>query len=73
MRCQTVCPENRGFVRWFEDRAEFSEEETKLFARSVPFKQLPLETATKLRSLQINEEYALLCRNLRMVMQSAAA
>jgi epoxyqueuosine reductase len=67
LRCQTVCPENKAVLNWFEDRAEFSEQETALFIQCVPFNQLPAETADKIKSLEINEDYRLLCRNLSMI------
>ncbi|MEW5980701.1 MAG: 4Fe-4S double cluster binding domain-containing protein [Acidobacteriota bacterium] len=67
LRCHTVCPENNTVIEWFEDRAEFSEEETSFFIRRVPLDLLPRETATKIKSLQINEDYRLLCRNLSMI------
>jgi epoxyqueuosine reductase len=67
LRCQTDCPENRAVREWFEDRAEFLEHETTLFLQRVPLDQLPVETAVKLRSLEINEDYRLLCRNLSMI------
>ena len=67
LRCQTACPENRAIVEWFEDRAEFSERETALFIQRVPLDRLPAETAAKLQSLEINEDYRLLCRNLSMI------
>ena len=64
MRCQTICPENRRVLRWFEDRGEFTELETALLVQGAPLEGLPAETAVKLRSLEINEDYRLLCRNL---------
>jgi epoxyqueuosine reductase len=67
MRCQLACPENKAMQEWFEDRAEFSEQETRLFLERVPLDQLPPETAAKIEDLEINEEYRLLCRNLSMV------
>lgn len=67
MRCQTACPENKAFLEWFEDRGEFSEQETALFIRRVPLARLPAKTADKLKSLEINEDYRLLCRNLSMI------
>lgn len=67
MRCQTVCPENRSVLEWFEDRAEFSEEETALLIQRVPLDRLPAETAAKICNLEINEDYRLLCRNLSMI------
>jgi epoxyqueuosine reductase len=67
MRCQTVCPENRDVLEWFEDRTEFSEQETALFIQRTPIDRLPAETSTKLKRLEINEDYRLLCRNLSMI------
>lgn len=67
MYCQDVCPENRAWARQFEDRGEFSEEETGLLLEQVPFERLPRQTAARLRSLEINEDYRLLCRNLSML------
>ena len=68
MRCQSVCPENRAVLDWFEDRAEFSEQETNLLVQRVPLDQLPAETAAKLKSLEISEDHVLLCRNLSMIL-----
>jgi epoxyqueuosine reductase len=67
LRCQTACPENKPLLEWFEDRAEFSEQETTLFIQRVPLDRLPAETVTKIKSLEINEDYQLLCRNLLMI------
>jgi epoxyqueuosine reductase len=67
LRCQTACPENKAVREWFEDRAEFSEQETSLMIQRTPLDQLPARMAAKLRSLEINEDYRLLCRNLSMI------
>jgi epoxyqueuosine reductase len=67
MRCQTACPENKHVAGWFEDRGEFSEDETALIVKKVSFDQLPAETVFKIKSLEINEDYQLLCRNLSML------
>jgi epoxyqueuosine reductase len=69
MRCQTPCPENRSVREWFEDRGEFSEQETALLLRRTPQDRLPAETVAKLKGLEINEDYPLLCRNLSMVIE----
>ena len=69
LRCQTACPENKAVLQWFEDRVEFSERETALFLHHVPLDQLPAETVGKIKSLEINEDYHLLCRNLSMVIE----
>jgi epoxyqueuosine reductase len=68
MRCQTACPENHAKLGWFEDRGEFSEQETRLVAECVPPDRLPAETVAKLKSLEINEDLGLLGRNLAMVL-----
>jgi epoxyqueuosine reductase len=67
MRCQTVCPENKDVLGWFEDRADFTEQETGLLIQGEPLDRLPAETAAKLKSLEINEDYRLLCRNLSLI------
>ncbi len=69
MRCQTVCPENRAVLDWFEDRVEFSEQETSLLIQAMPFDQLPVETLNKFRSLDSNVSYRALCRNLSMIIR----
>lgn len=68
LRCQTVCPENKEVIEWFENRAEFSELETTLFIKDVPFEQLPKETVNKIKTLEINENYHNLCRNLKLIL-----
>jgi epoxyqueuosine reductase len=67
MKCQAICPENKAVRNWFDDRAEFSEQETEQFIRRVPFNRLPEETAVKIKSLEINENFHSLCRNLSMI------
>jgi epoxyqueuosine reductase len=67
LRCQTICPENKAVLDWFEDRAEFSDQETTLFIQRVPLDRLPVETLAKLKNLEINEDYRHLCRNLSMI------
>jgi len=69
LRCQTACPENRAVLGWFEDRAVFSEQETALFLQRVPLDRLPAATMDKMKSLEINEDYRLLCRNLSMIIR----
>ncbi|MCX6254671.1 MAG: FeS-binding protein [Bacteroidia bacterium] len=67
LRCQTVCPENRAVLDWFENRGEFSEQETALFIQREPIDRLPEETHVKIKGLEINEDYRLFCRNLSMI------
>jgi epoxyqueuosine reductase len=67
MKCQSVCPENRDVLNWFDDRCEFAEYETACLVERMPFDQLPDETAAKLQNLQLNEDYRILCRNLSLL------
>ena len=69
MRCQIICPENRAVITWFEDRSEFTEQETALFIQGTPLDQLPKEMVIKIKSLEINESYHLLSRNLSMIIE----
>lgn len=70
LRCQTICPENAAVAGGVEDRGEFSERETALLVQGVPLSRLPAGTAARLKRLEINEDYRLLCRNLSMVLQA---
>jgi epoxyqueuosine reductase len=73
MKCQDVCPENRCVREWFDDRVEFAEEETACFLDRVPFAELPPGAAQKLSSLEINEDYWILCRNLSALLSRTPA
>jgi epoxyqueuosine reductase len=70
MRCQTICPENKAVITWFEDRSEFSEQETALFIQGVPIDHLPGKMVIKIKNLEINENYRLLCRNLSLIINT---
>lgn len=69
MRCQSVCPENKNWRGMVADQGEFSEQETELLINHTPFTQLPIETMSKWRRLEINEDYRLLCRNLGLLIK----
>ena len=64
MRCQRACPYNRDVVEWFEDRGEFSEEETAYLLRGKftgakaakmqrKLKKVGLDLSTFPRNLQV--------------------
>jgi epoxyqueuosine reductase len=69
MLCQLICPENKNVRNWIEDRVTFTEEETNKLLECVPKYQLPDEMRIKLNSLEINEGYLMLCRNLSVLLQ----
>ena len=72
MRCQTACPENRRVRGWFEDRCEFSEEETRLLVARETFDRLPRATAEKIDGLEMTEDYEVICRNLSVLLGRSA-
>ncbi|MHC4415636.1 MAG: 4Fe-4S double cluster binding domain-containing protein [Planctomycetota bacterium] len=64
MHCQSICPENKRHQTWIEDKCEFSAKETALFLKRVPFAELPATMVEKLESLELNEGFDNLSRNL---------
>ena len=62
--CQRVCPQNKDFLEWVEEGAEFSQEETALLMEGVPSDQLPAATVRKLKQLDLMEYLDALPRNL---------
>jgi len=64
MRCQEACPENKQTKKITEERARFSEEETAMILHGTPLAELPDATRQKLEHLCLAEDYALIPRNL---------
>jgi len=64
LHCQRICPQNKDFLEWVEEGAEFSQEETALILEGVPPDQLPAATARKLKQLDLIEYLDGLPRNL---------
>jgi epoxyqueuosine reductase len=62
--CQRVCPQNKDFLEWVEEGAEFSQEETALLLEGVPLDQLPAATVRKLEQIDFAEFPDVLPRNL---------
>jgi epoxyqueuosine reductase len=69
MHCQRVCPENKEFLEWIEEGAEFSTEETTLILEGVPLDQLPAETVNKLEQWDLVDLLDIIPRNLRVFFQ----
>jgi epoxyqueuosine reductase len=71
MLCQRACPENGGVVDWFEDGAEFTEEETGILLNVDPREalespeSLPPRLLRKLKHTDLFWELETLPRNLR--------
>ena len=64
LHCQSVCPQNKDFLHWIEDKATFSQEETALLLNKTPIDQLPEITAKKLKQLDLIEYLEVLPRNI---------
>jgi len=65
LRCQVVCPENKDFRDWVENKIAFSEAETTLLLDMLPVDVLPAKTEKKLEELYIREYLEILPRNMR--------
>lgn len=70
MTCQLLCPENRAVRGRFEDRGEFSEEETLLLLEPRPAEELPGDLVAKLRRAGLLPYLAVLPRNLRALLEN---
>jgi len=64
LHCQTVCPENRDFLGWIEEKEEFSQEETELLLQEKHLNRLPSSVIRKLEQLELTEYLDVLPRNL---------
>jgi epoxyqueuosine reductase len=64
MICQDVCPANQELTTWIVEGEEFSESETLMILNGVPKEELPNEMNEKLKRLFMLDDYALLRRNL---------
>lgn len=69
MVCQDVCPANKGITRWVVPGGEFSEEETQMILEGFPMTKLHGVTTEKLKKLYMLDDYDLLQRNLRVLME----
>jgi len=67
--CQRICPLNKNFSTWTEEKEDFSCEETTLLLQGVPKDELPDETLRKLEQLSILGYLDRLPRNLRVLFE----
>ncbi|MCJ7565491.1 MAG: FeS-binding protein [Candidatus Aminicenantes bacterium] len=65
--CQKVCIGNNSLFDWIEEKAKFSEQETKFILENRLFELLPSKTQKKLTRLDLVEYYKILPRNLRVL------
>jgi epoxyqueuosine reductase len=71
MVCQNVCPVDKPFREWIEDRARFSEKETRRILDGVPLEAHSPETQRKLEEIEWTEDLDILARNLRLLLSRA--
>jgi len=64
MRCQTVCPANRGHLRIVGPAEIFYKRETEAILRQTPLSELPRQTQEKLARIDMDANYSVLPRNL---------
>jgi epoxyqueuosine reductase len=69
LHCQRVCPENKDFLPWVEEGAEFSSEETALLVEGVLLDQLPVPTVEKLERWDLVDLLDVIPRNLKVVFE----
>ncbi len=69
MICQRVCPENKEFLGWIEEGAEFSEEETALLLKRILPDQLPAALMEKLARWDLVDLLDVLPRNLSVFLR----
>ena len=67
--CQAVCPENKQFLQWVGETAEFDEAETKLLLKGVPIEQIPASTMEKMKLLSLTDYFDMLPRNLSALLK----
>jgi epoxyqueuosine reductase len=67
LHCQNICPENRDFLAWVGEGAEFSSEETSLLVEGIPLDQLPAAMVEKLEQSDLIDLLDVLPRNLKVL------
>lgn len=70
LHCQRICPENKGMLDWYQEGEEFSEEETNILRKGVPFADLPEALAEKLERWDLLDLLESIPRNLDVLLRS---
>lgn len=68
MRCQRICPQNKGVIEWTEDSGQISEDEAGLLVENTPLKRLPASLVEKLEQMDLVQYLDVLPRNLKMLL-----
>ncbi len=67
MRCQTVCPMNKKYLRNVVEPKEFTEQETALLMEGKSFEYLPEILQQKVHAIDMENYLGVLPRNLRIL------
>jgi epoxyqueuosine reductase len=72
LSCQLVCPVNKPHLNTIADGPIFSEQETALLLKKIPWEDLPQQTQYKLTNIGFDdsERYSLLPNNLGVLIKS---
>ncbi len=69
MKCQEICPENEGLLKYERIAESFTSEETAaLLGNNEPGSPVLEKAVDKLRSLELSEELGVYVRNLRRIL-----
>jgi epoxyqueuosine reductase len=71
LRCQAACPENKDYLDWVEDAAEFSPEETALFLEGTPLEAFSPPALEKIKRWELDHLWDVLPRNLKVFVERA--
>ncbi len=69
MRCQSVCPADKGLLNRFEEKESFTEEETELILKGTSRHKLPKATVGKLQRLSLLDDIDVMPRNLNALLK----
>lgn len=69
MYCQRVCPPNKSFLQWIDDRTKFSEEETRLLLEGSLQDRLSATTIQKIKDIHLWDYINVLGRNLEFLLK----
>ncbi len=72
MLCQRYCPEDKPFLGWFDERVDFTTDETLLLLKGASPGELPAETVRKLETLELMKDLDILPRNLSVHLGESA-
>ena len=71
--CQSVCPANKKFFNWFEEKESFTEEETELILKETSRYRLPRATIGKLQRIYLWDNMAIMPRNLNVLIEQRSS